>query len=236
MLQLPPNWNMILIGGGGLLGGLLGIVTLITKNLVDNKEETIRQLSINCEDWKQKFKDEREKAHNILQGISETLRNIDSGQLDPVGTENLRQALRLTNEYEAIDVLGMYEDCERAGDWIRSCRKLWAKDACRVTFKKHPSLVPWNQRRRFRVDIENYLDWVCFCLYKGGERTIELSDFVSTPVVRSHHPYMAAIAHLVDKGDKGGFGELTPQQKSFLKEALMRLRDQIESRHSSPMG
>jgi hypothetical protein len=51
MAQTPPDWNVILIGGGGLLG----VATFVTKSLIDRKEDQVKYVSYRYEELKAGF-------------------------------------------------------------------------------------------------------------------------------------------------------------------------------------
>lgn len=222
MAQTPPDWNVILIGGGGLLG----VATFITKSLIDRKEDQVKYVSYRYEELKEQIKLERSKAQAMLSEIAETLKDIDAGKLDAVGAARLREAVRLAEEFP-VSLEKETNDCQRAADWLNTCKSVWVKEAFNKAVSKYPRLVPWNKRKAFKTDLLKCLDWVCICLYKGGTRTVKLSDFVTSPAVKSPHPYIAAITHLINQEQ---WGELTSQQRAYLQEVLTRLTETIQDK------
>ena len=220
MAQTPPDWNIIVMGSSGLLG----VAAFITKSIVDQKEEQVKFVSYRYEALKEQIQQERSKANAMLTEIVETLKDIDAGKLDAVGAARLREAVSIAEEFPS-DLEKDTGDCQRAADWLDTCKPDWVQEACKKATRKYPRLVPWNKRKAFRIDIAKYLDWVCICLYRGGTRSVKLSDFVNVPTISSPHPYIAAITHLIDKNQ---WGELTSQQRTYLQEVLTRLTEKIQ--------
>ncbi|NJR63232.1 MAG: hypothetical protein HC769_33310 [Cyanobacteria bacterium CRU_2_1] len=160
MAQTPPDWNVILIGGGGLLG----VATFVTKSLIDRKEDQVKYVSYRYEELKEQIKQERSKAQAMLSEIAETLKDIDAGKLDAVGAARLRDAVKLAEEFP-VNLEKETADCQKAADWLNACKVVWVREASNKAIKKYPRFVPWSKRNGFRTDIARYLDWVGICLY-----------------------------------------------------------------------
>ncbi|MBW4579605.1 MAG: hypothetical protein KME42_08545 [Tildeniella nuda ZEHNDER 1965/U140] len=223
MVQSSPSWSTIVVGGGGILGALLTVVTLVTKGIVDKKEVQIGYLTQRNSKLETEIQEERQKSQRLVTDFSERLRNIDAGRLSPEDAVHLREIFNLIKGFENLQQ--GFSDCKRAAEWLDIRSKAWVQQACEYATQKYSGLLPRGKVKPFKDDLTLYLTWVHTCLSKHGHTdNTPLSDFVKAPVIASPHPYMAAISHLLDKED---WGELTPDQIAYLREVLIRLRERI---------
>lgn len=213
------DWTPIVLGGGGLVT----VMTFVTKGIVDQKQETISRYDRQCQDLKEEIKAEREKVKSLMSSIAQMLKEVDVSSLDPASAALLGGAI-----YKAEEPLQNLEeefrDCEIAAAWIESCKTAWARESSSFACKRYASLVPFRKRGKFKAEIERYLDWAHIYLYKGAVGDVDISNYVSERTISSPHPYTAAIRQIIDREP---WGELSLQQSTFLTEVLMRLIERI---------
>jgi len=223
MVQSSPSLSTIVIGGGGILGGILTVVTLVTKGIVDKKEAQISDLNQQKSRLEREIQEEKQKSQRLVTEFSERLRNIDAGRLSSEDAVHLREIFSLIQGFE--DLQQGFSDCKQAAEWLDIRSKTWVQQACEHVSRKYRDLLPRNKVKAFKDELTLYLAWVHTCLNKHGHTdNTPLSGFIKAPVIESPHPYVAAISYLIDKED---WGELTPDQIAYLREVLMRLRERI---------
>lgn len=223
MAQSSPNWPMIVIGSGGILGGILTVVALVTKGIVDKKETQIADLTQRNSRLERELAEEKEKSQRLVTSFSEQLRGIDAGRLSPEDAVRLREIFNLIKGFE--DLQQGFSDCKQAAEWLQSRRKIWVQQACEHVTRKYRNLFPRNKLKTFKDELTEYLGWVHTCLSKYGHTAnTPLPKSASGLSIKSPHPYVAAVIYLIDKED---WGELTPDQVAYLREVLMRLKEQI---------
>ncbi|MEO0868190.1 MAG: hypothetical protein AAFY17_07025 [Cyanobacteria bacterium J06642_11] len=225
MTQTVPNWTAIILGGG-LLGAVTSAATLVTKGLVDQKEERIKHLIRNNEALKEQVSGERQKVKEVLDLFREQLHNIDTGNLNAADLLHLQEVFGLIEDFG--ELVEGFEDCKRAADWLESRKDVWVTASSKQAVSKYKRLLPRSRLKGFKDDLGNYLNWVHACLYIYGGRTanIPISDNVKMPVLTSAHPYIAAINFLIDLED---WGELSPKPRAYLREVLVRLTEQLSN-------
>ena len=223
MTQMPPAWITVFISSGILV---VGSVTLLTKSIVDQKEEQVKRHKDLYNSEKEKSEEERAKFAGAINEIRGMLQDISADKLDPVSALKLRDAIKLAEQIPE-NLVKLSNDCKCAADWFNAHKKAWAQEACKEGVKKYSQLISFNKRKAFKVDLSNYFEWVYVCLSKGGTRTTLLTSFVDTPAISSANPYIAAIEHVVSKEQWNG---LTYQQKELVQGALSRLIELIRKR------
>ncbi|MBF2028373.1 MAG: hypothetical protein IGS48_16670 [Oscillatoriales cyanobacterium C42_A2020_001] len=223
MVQSSPHWSTIVIGSGGILGGILTVVALVTKGIVDKKETQISDLTQRNARLERELAEEQEKSQRLITSFSERLRSIDAGRLSPEDAVRLREIFSLIKGFE--DLHQGFSDCKRAAKWLDIRSKTWVQQACESVTRKYRDLVPRDKVKTFKDELTLYLTWVHTCLNEHGHTdNTPLPKFVSDPSITSPHPYVAAVSYLIDKED---WGELTPDQIAYLREVLMRLKERI---------
>jgi hypothetical protein len=223
MAQSSPNWFTIVVGSGGILSGILAVVALVTKGIIDKKETQITDLTQRNSRLERELEEERDKSKHLIISFSERLRSINAGQLSPEDAVHLREIFNLIKGFE--DLQQGFSDCKRAAEWLDSRSKTWVQQASDHVTRKYRNLLPRDRTKLFKDELALYLTWVYTCLSKHGHTdNAPLSHFVKDPVIASPHPYVAAINYFIEKED---WGELTPTQIAYLREVLMRLKEQI---------
>ncbi|BAY57938.1 hypothetical protein NIES2135_48110 [Leptolyngbya boryana NIES-2135] len=218
MAQNSPNWFAIILGSSGLVG----LVTLVTKGIVDRKDVHIQYLTQRNEDLKEEAKAEKEKAARLVIDIAQRLNNVDTGRFSPEDAVRLKEIFSLLNNFESLSK--GFADCKEAAEWLETCKENWVQQASKYTLRSYSNLIPRQKIGRFKEDLTEYLNWVHTCLKKYGGRTQNTPLPVENPIVESPHPYIAAINYLIDERK---WGELTPEQIAYLREVLKRLIDEI---------
>ena len=202
---------MFLLGSSGILG----VVTLATKGIVDAKEEQIKALDRENQRLKTQLGDERGKSTQLVDELRKALESTDAGRLK----------LEILNLVNKLDTLQKgFDDCKCAAKWIDARKKIWVDRACKEANRGYPELLSRN-KTKFKENLTRYLDWVFVCLDKQGHtRNMPISDFVSAPAILSPHPYLSAINYLISQEE---WGELTPEQIDYLREVLIQLTEKI---------
>lgn len=221
MAQNSPNWTMLLLGGGGLLS----IVTFVTKGIIDQKQERIEHLNKRNQELDAQIKEEREKSQHLVTVLAEQLKNIDAGRLSPDDAVRFREIFNLLGGIENLQE--GFNDCKCAAKWLQACKDRWIQKAYEQASRKYPALISKDKSRLFRGDLKRYLDWVYTCLHEHGHTfNLPLSNFVKSPAISSPHPYIYAVSCLIESND---WGELTSEQIAYLREVLIRLTENIRA-------
>lgn len=121
-----------------------------------------------------------------------------------------------------------FEDCQVAAKWLNHQRSAWIEMATEETRRKYPgSSFPAHKRQHFKHDLQNYLDWTCILLNRGGSvpKNFSISNIVPSPTFTADI-YITAINYLVESID---FAQITKKQALYLQEGLLRLRDQLQN-------
>ncbi len=218
MSQNSPQWIPLLIGGSGLLG----LVTWVTKGIVDKKEAHIQTLKERILQLNEKISEEERKRQLQFDNFAKQLKSIDSGQLGSAEALQLREILNL-----AEGLAGLREgfsDCRQAAEWVHICRNDWVRRASKEATTNYRNLMPREKLPLFKEDLEQYVNWLSACLNKGGKTNVPLSEYVDAPAISYSHPYVAAITFLKDSNS---YGNLSKEQAGYLKIAFDRLIEKL---------
>jgi hypothetical protein len=223
-----PHWTAIFLGSGGVVGGAIAAITLVTNRLVDQKEERIRGLTRDNDELKSQIAEERHTSNKILGQFRDHLQSMDAGRFSEADKLRLQEAFGLLQELGSV--LEGFKDCEKAANWLDSRRHIWAAEASEQAIGKYKRLflLPRNKSAKFQENMEQYLEWVCLCLSKYGGRTVNvpMTEFIKTPAIKAVEPYLFAIKYLADEKD---FNELNAMSRAYLRTVLVRSAKQLPS-------
>lgn len=225
MTQTVPSWTAILLGGG-LLSAVTGISVFVTKGVVDKKDAHIKYLDKLNVDLKDQVSTENQKTKKVFEQFREYLQKTDTNSLDADDLLRFQEIFGVLEDFG--EILGGFENCEQAAEWLRIRRDVWVNASTRKAASRYKRLLPRLKLSGFRKDIKGYLDWAYECLKFHGGRTanVPVANFVKTPSVPYSHPYISAINYIIETED---WGELNDVPRAYIKEVLMRLTDQLPS-------
>lgn len=219
-----PHWTAIILGGGGVAGGVISFITLVTNRLIEGKEETIKSLTRENKKLQEKFVEERTRRKDLFDAFEDHLQSIDTNRFSSADMLRIKEVFDLLQEIG--DLTEGFEDCEKAAEWLKGRKRAWAVKSSKQAARKYKHLLPWYKLKKFQNDMEQYLDWVCDCLSKYGGRTVNvpITEFMEMPTLTSPYPYIAAINYLIELDN---WGELSQQPREYLKEVLALSAEQL---------
>lgn len=223
-----PHWTAIFLGSGGVVGGLVGAVTLVTNRLVEQKEESIKRLIRDNSDLKSQIDKERFNSGVIVKQFKDHILNIDAGRFSDADQLRIQQVFELIGKLDSF--LEGFEDCEQAAIWLSNRKQEWAAEVTERTTKRYKRLflLPRNKSSHFLENIEQYFDWAGVCLSKYGGRTttVPIREFVKPLATTNPEPYLFAIKHLVDSMD---YSDLRAMPRACLRTVFARSAKQLSS-------
>lgn len=221
-----PHWTAIFLGSGGVVGGAIAAITLVTNRLIEQKEERIKGLTRDNDELKSQIAEERHTSSKILGQFREHLQSMDAGRFSEADKLRIQEAFGLIQKLGSV--LEGFKDCEQAAVWLGSRKQVWATEAAEQAIRRYKQLflLPRSKSPKFQEDMEQYLEWVCLCLTEYGGRTVSvpITKFMHSPAITASEPYLFAIKYLVDEKD---FTELSPMSRAYLRTVLVRSAKQL---------
>ena len=229
------NW-LKLLGTSGIIGalGLAGAFVAFIINLyrtaleeqnrgLDEENKRLKNRLVEIEADRVEAKSEVSKVIKMLVRLRE-----DSSPDDFI---QLAEIIAKVERFQLDDV-ETFEAQRSAAQWLEYRKDDWIKDAVKVSIQKHAKLVLPRVRKQFQKDIAAYLKWVVKSLSTNGHPDESLGEFVGKPTINSAIPYITAVRHVRDNGDRE---ELTAEQSRYLEamfdELLRKLPAEFSKSH-----
>lgn len=232
MTQAAQGWIELLLGKGGLVGLMgttVGVIGGLTGFLINQRFEGLKQehrvLEQKNELLQEKLKTveaEKKDVSDSVNDIITILEKLRESELNPDDAAKLR---RFLGGFERIrSMKEKTRDFKAASQWLDYRKATWVEEASAEAIQKHPSLIPLGLKKRFRKDIEGYLNWAYTSLNVYEHPDAPLSNFVAKPALQSLFPYATAIRYLIDNFDRG---DLTIEQSRYLESIFDELARKI---------
>lgn len=168
------------------------------------------------------LREERDQANRIQENLKDRFKGLLERTSD---INEIAKLEKISENFKTLDSqIPEFEKCREAAARLQECHEIWLNESSDFALRKYSSLVPNNQKNKFKQDISGFLDWAFISLDLYGHSRVPLSEYVNNPSKQFVTVYLSAIRYIKDKED---WGELSPEAVNYLKTFLEELDNKI---------